>query len=98
VDSKRRSLNTEYIPLCAQPEAALGGDMQDSQRNLMKAKNTYKHHYDKRARNRVLREGDKELLLLPTYNNKMMLQWKGDLFKLSKLSIFLITESRLETS
>jgi hypothetical protein len=63
----------------------------------MKANNTYKHHYDKRARNRVLRVGDKVLLLLPTDNNKMMLQWKGP-FQVVEVIKNLITESRLETS
>jgi hypothetical protein len=42
----------------------------------MKAKNTYKHHYAKRARTRVLNVEDKVLLLLPTDNDKIMFQWK----------------------
>jgi hypothetical protein len=51
----------KHIFVCAQPEAALGRAMtiKIARENLMKAKHTYKHHYDKRARNRVLRTGDK---------------------------------------
>ncbi|XP_053378778.1 uncharacterized protein LOC128548205 [Mercenaria mercenaria] len=45
--------------------------------SLNRAQRTYKHHYDKKARKRVLKLGDKVLLLLPTDKNKMMLQWKG---------------------
>jgi hypothetical protein len=55
----------------------LEGTCKIARESLMKAKNTYKHQDDKRARNRVLRVGDKVLLLLPTDNNKMMLRWKG---------------------
>ncbi|XP_053400680.1 uncharacterized protein LOC128557380 [Mercenaria mercenaria] len=45
--------------------------------SLHSAQETYKHHYDKSARNRNLKVGDKVLLLLPTNHNKLMLQWKG---------------------
>ena len=37
----------------------------------------YKKYYDRKARNRVYQIGDKVLLLLPTDNNKLLLQWKG---------------------
>ena len=45
--------------------------------SLNEAQGFYKHHYDKTARKRSLRVGDKVLVLLPTSHNKMMLQWKG---------------------
>ena len=38
---------------------------------------TYKHHYDKSTRQRMLRKGDKVLLHLPTSRSKLMLQWKS---------------------
>lgn len=37
----------------------------------------YKHHYDRRAKNRELVVGDKVLVLLPTNNDKPLLNWKG---------------------
>ena len=45
--------------------------------SLYDAQSVYKHHYDKSTRQRRLQKGDKVLLLLPTTNNKLMLQWKG---------------------
>ena len=44
---------------------------------LEKAKNKGKHHYDCKAKPRKFRTGDKVLLLLPTDNNKLLMQWKG---------------------
>ena len=38
---------------------------------------SYKHYYDKRARDRKFFVGDKVLLLLPTSENKLLMQWKG---------------------
>ena len=45
--------------------------------NLEKSATRYKKHYDGKARNRSLKVGDKALVLLPTDNNKLLLQWKG---------------------
>ena len=45
--------------------------------NLIKKSEEYKHHYDKKSRRRVFKAGDKVLLLLPTSQNKLLMQWKG---------------------
>jgi hypothetical protein len=45
--------------------------------SLEESQQSYKHHYDKSSRPRSLKVGDKVLVLLPTSNNKMMLQCKG---------------------
>ena len=42
--------------------------------SLYDAQSVYKHHYDKSTRQRRLKKGDKVLLLLPMYDNKLMLQ------------------------
>jgi len=34
-------------------------------------------HFNKKARIRQLKAGDQELILLPTDNQKLLLQWKG---------------------
>jgi hypothetical protein len=44
---------------------------------LIKAQQTQKKHFDKKARVRVFKAGDKALLLLPTDENKLLMQWKG---------------------
>ncbi|CAM1295897.1 Uncharacterised protein r2_g521 [Pycnogonum litorale] len=46
---------------------------------LRKAKITQKSYYDKRncCKRPPIKKGDKVLLLLPTDNNKLLLQWKG---------------------
>ncbi len=45
--------------------------------NLRRAKVKQKHYYDKRSRECNFKVGDNVLLLLPTDNNKLLLQWKG---------------------
>jgi hypothetical protein len=45
--------------------------------SLRESQQKYKHHYDKGTRRRSLAVGDKVLVLLPTDNNKLLLQWKG---------------------
>ncbi|XP_069107370.1 uncharacterized protein [Argopecten irradians] len=45
--------------------------------SLRQSQGSYKHHYDKKARNRQLEVGQKVLVLLPTVNNTLLLQWKG---------------------
>ena len=47
------------------------------QENLSSAQQTYKRHFDKKAKLRVLVEGEKVLVMLPTDNNKLLLRWKG---------------------
>ena len=44
---------------------------------LERAQGKYKHHYDKNAKARSFKTGDKVLILLPTDNNKLLMQWKG---------------------
>ncbi|XP_013382645.1 uncharacterized protein LOC106153310 [Lingula anatina] len=45
--------------------------------SLRAAQGISKHHYDKKARDRTFKKGEKVLLLLPTDHNKLTLQWKG---------------------
>lgn len=45
--------------------------------NLEKSASRYKKYYDRKARNRSLQVDDKALILMPTDNNKLLLQWKG---------------------
>ena len=45
--------------------------------SLYEAQGRQKHHYDKKARNRQFKVGEKVLVLLPTDSNKLVLQWKG---------------------
>ena len=44
---------------------------------LRKAQKRSKKLYDRKARDRTFRAGDKVLLLLPTDTNKLLVQWKG---------------------
>jgi hypothetical protein len=44
---------------------------------LAKVQVKQKRHFDIKARNREFQAGDKVLLLLPTDNNKLLMQWKG---------------------
>ena len=48
-----------------------------AQQNLLNASTRYKGYYNRGKRNRLLKQGDKVLLLLPTDNNKLLMQWKG---------------------
>jgi len=54
--------------------------------NLEKAQEEQRLQYDKRAKPRSLREGDKVLLLLPVNKSKLLLQWKGPYKVLQKTS------------
>ena len=45
--------------------------------NLEEAQGKYRHHYNKKARNRVFAVGQRVYLLLPTDHNKLLLQWRG---------------------
>jgi hypothetical protein len=51
---------------------------------LKVAQGRYKHYYDRRARPRHLQVEDQVLILLPTDNNKLLMQWKGP-FKVEKV-------------
>ena len=45
--------------------------------SLEKSSTRYKKCYDRKTRNRTFKVGEKALVLLPTDNNKLLLQWKG---------------------
>ena len=60
------------------PEEYLKRQQEDrSLDRLRAAQGRYKHHYDKRSRPRRLKTGDEVLVLLPTNQNKLLMQWKG---------------------
>ena len=44
---------------------------------LQSAQTRYKKHFDRKARMRSLRIGEWALVLLPTENNKLLMQWQG---------------------
>ncbi|KAM7288160.1 uncharacterized protein ISCGN_031849 [Ixodes scapularis] len=44
---------------------------------LDEAKVKYKAYYDRKKVNREIKVGDKALILLPSDNNKLLMQWKG---------------------
>ena len=48
-----------------------------AQENLVTAQRKAKKHFDKKARMRRLDVDDQALILLPTDNNKLIMQWKG---------------------
>jgi hypothetical protein len=48
-----------------------------AKQELMKAQHKQKKHFDVKARVRVYKPGERVLLLLPTDENKLLLQWKG---------------------
>lgn len=48
-----------------------------AQEELSKAQEKYKQYYDRKAKERKFQAGDKVLLLRPTTNNKLLVQWKG---------------------
>ena len=48
-----------------------------AQRMLQNSSCRYKKYYDQRKRSRDLNIGDQVLVLLPTDNNKLLMQWKG---------------------
>ena len=48
-----------------------------AQESLAKSQGLAKRHFDKKARLRSLNVGDQVLILRPTSNNKLLMQWKG---------------------
>lgn len=48
-----------------------------AQQNLQKAQQKHKIYFDRKTKDRIFKENDKVLLLLPTDNNKLLLQWQG---------------------
>ena len=51
--------------------------MKLAQKELEKNQERYKKNYDRKAKSRSFIEGDKVLVMLPTNNNKLLMQWKG---------------------
>ena len=51
--------------------------MKLAQKELTKNQIRYKKNYDKKAKDRLFNEGDRVLVMLPTNNNKLLMQWKG---------------------
>ena len=47
------------------------------QRNLARAGDKYRQHFDKKTKMRTFKEGDLVLLLLPTKQNKLEMAWRG---------------------
>ena len=54
---------------------------------LKKAKVTQKEYDNRKARDKCLSDGEKVLLLLPTDNNKLLLQWKGPYDIIQKVAV-----------
>lgn len=48
-----------------------------AQQNLKDAASRYRHYYNKKARERQMKVGDKVLVMLPTSLNKLLMMWKG---------------------
>ena len=44
--------------------------------NLKESQGRCKHYFDKKAKQKNIKIGDKVLVLLPTKNNKLVTQWK----------------------
>ena len=55
--------------------------------NLQTSQSTYKSHFDKKSKLRSLNVKDKVLILLPTENNKLVMQWKGPFEITEKIGI-----------
>jgi len=55
----------------------LGETLQIAQEELQKSQKKYKHYYDRKAKPRTFKAGDSVLVLLPSNNNKLLMQWKG---------------------
>ena len=53
---------------------------------LKKSRQRYKTYYNRKARVRDMKVGDEVLLLLPTDNNKLLMQWKGPFPIVEKVS------------
>ena len=48
-----------------------------AQEELSKNSKKYKAYYDTKAKDRLFKKGEEVLLLLPSDNNKLLMQWKG---------------------
>ena len=59
-----------------------------AQEELVKNSKKYKTYYDTKAKVRSLKKGDEVLLLLPSDNNKLLMQWKGPFTVMEKVNPF----------
>lgn len=57
--------------------------------NLEKATQRYRVNYNKRAKKRDMKVGEKVLVLLPTSRNKLLLQWRCPYEILEKLKLYI---------
>lgn len=54
---------------------------------LQRSSTRYKKYYDRKAKNRQYKVGDRVLLLLPTDRNKLMMHWKGPYDIVEKIGV-----------
>lgn len=64
----------------------LGDTLRIAQEELQKSQKKYKHFYDRKAKSRSFKAGDSVLVLLPSNNNKLLMQWKGP-YKVESLEV-----------
>ena len=50
---------------------------QIARESMIEARDIYRHHYDKKSKDRRFEVGQLVTVLLPTAHNKLLLQWKG---------------------
>ena len=55
----------------------LKGTMKLAQEELEKSQGRYKKYYDRKSKKRNFQVGNKILIMLPTDQNKLLMQWKG---------------------
>ena len=58
-----------------------------AQKELAKSQTRYKRYYDRKARSRSYKVNDHVLILLPTDNNTLLLQWKGPFKVVEKVTV-----------
>ena len=51
--------------------------LQIAREELDRSQTRYKHYYDKNVCGKEFKHGDSVLVLLPTYHNKLLMQWQG---------------------
>ena len=57
-----------------------------AQEELSKNSKKYKAYYDTKAKDRQFKKGEEVLLLLPSVNNKLLMQWKGPFTIIEKVN------------
>ena len=74
--SKSTEVKTSYQYVLELKER-LEETMKLAQEELTKSQSRYNKNYDKKTKDRLFNEGDRVLVMLPTNNNKLLMQWKG---------------------